>query len=155
MDSTVNYKHTLLTEAGAIRLIDLQPCPDVNAQVQCSILHTTLYDCDMDIMESYTALSYVWGDPNDTMKILVDGKELEITNNLDSALRHVRDETRSRRIWADTICINQQDNNEKAQQVTRMGDVYKIAHNTIIYLGESNPASDAAIAYSCYLHKQR
>jgi hypothetical protein len=36
-----------------------------------------------------------------------------------------------------------------------MGDVYKIAHNTIIYLRESTPDSDAVIAYSCYLHKQR
>jgi hypothetical protein len=36
-----------------------------------------------------------------------------------------------------------------------MGDVYKTAQNTIIYLGGSTPASDAVIAYSCYLHKQR
>jgi hypothetical protein len=43
-------------------------------------------------------------------------------------------------------CINQQDNDEKAQQVTRIGDVYKIAHSTIIYLGEATPASNAVIA---------
>jgi hypothetical protein len=103
----MGYMHLPLIEPGAIRLIDLQPCPDVNTQVQCSIIHTTLYDCDMEIMDSYTALSYVWGDPNNIVKILVDSTELEITTNLDSALRHIRDKTRSRRIWADAICVNQ------------------------------------------------
>jgi hypothetical protein len=106
----MGYTHSPLTEPGAIRLIDLQPCPDVNAEVRCSIIHTTLYDCDMEIIEPCTALSYIWGDPNDIVEIFVDGKGLEITTNLDSGLRHIRDKTRSRLIWADAICINQQDN---------------------------------------------
>ncbi|KAG9240893.1 hypothetical protein BJ878DRAFT_523552 [Calycina marina] len=43
---------------------------------------------------------------------------------------------RKRRVWADAICIDQ-NNQEKSQQVSLMGSMYKYAHNTIIYLGDS------------------
>jgi hypothetical protein len=40
------------------------------------------------------------------------------------------------------LCINQTDNDEKSLQVGQMGDVYKHARNTIIYLGEATEESD-------------
>ena len=35
----------------------------------------------------YVALSYVWGDPNKTREILINGKSVQVTENLESALR--------------------------------------------------------------------
>jgi hypothetical protein len=35
------------------------------------------------------------------------------------------------------VCINQKDNEEKAQQVEMMGDIYSSASRTVIWLGES------------------
>ncbi|PMD57690.1 uncharacterized protein K444DRAFT_533697, partial [Hyaloscypha bicolor E] len=38
-------------------------------------------------------------------------------------------------LWADGICISQDNNEEKGLQVKLMGKIYDSAMNTIIYLG--------------------
>jgi hypothetical protein len=95
-----------------------------------------------DICDHYIAISYVWGDQNDTRTISVDGKRLQITASLDSALRHVRDHRRVLRVWADGVCINQKDVHERNRQVPLMGDIYSTAQHTIIFLGLSSPQCD-------------
>jgi len=50
-------------------------------------------------------------------------------------------------IWIDAICINQSDGFEKSWQVAQMGDLYKNAAETFIFLGTSNEYSDAAIDF--------
>jgi len=138
----VSYEYQPLVGQDAIRLLVLHPAEDLKAKVKCSIVYTTLRECDDDIIEHYSALSYVWGNPDDTRVISVEGRDFEITANLDSALRHIRNSRRNHRIWADAVCINQSDDMEKSQQVKQMGDVYRFAHNTIIYLGESTLETD-------------
>jgi hypothetical protein len=59
-----------------------------------------------------------------------------ITASLASALRHLRDRYRKRQVWADAICINQDDIEERNQQVRQMASVYSLAHHTVIFLGE-------------------
>jgi hypothetical protein len=69
----------------------------------------------------------------------VDGEAMYITASLDSALRHMRDRYRKRQVWADAICINQDDIEERNHQVGQMASVYSHAHHTIIFLGEGIP----------------
>jgi hypothetical protein len=40
--------------------------------------------------------------------------------------------------WADGICINQDDTNERNQQVTLMGDIYRKAYRVVTYISEGN-----------------
>jgi hypothetical protein len=40
----------------------------------------------------YIALSYVWGNPRDTVPIQLFGQEYQVTKNLAAALRHIRSE---------------------------------------------------------------
>jgi hypothetical protein len=81
------------------------------------MIHTTLGQGRVDIYDNYTALSYVWGDANDLTTISVDGRPLRITTSLECALRHLRDTKRALNIWADGICIYQQDETKKGRQV--------------------------------------
>lgn len=62
----------------------------------------------------YEALSYVWGDPMKTEYLICNGKLLEINASLATALRALRRPDASRTLWADGICINQQDMDERA-----------------------------------------
>jgi hypothetical protein len=76
----------------------------------------------------YVALSYVWGEPNKTREVFVNGKSVQVTENLESALRILRDKLPMRlgvRLWADALCINQKDLKERNAQVQMMGDIYK------------------------------
>jgi hypothetical protein len=107
--------------------------------MQCSLKDATLAEYRDDIADHYVALSYVWGDANDKRCIMVDGKRFNITASLDSALRHIRDARRVLRVWADGVCINQNDAVERNRQVRLMGEIYSTAEHTIIYLGVSSP----------------
>ncbi|KAH8773987.1 heterokaryon incompatibility protein-domain-containing protein, partial [Hyaloscypha finlandica] len=144
VDDPDQYEYSQLNGPDAIRLIHLQPCKDLEAGIECSLKDTTLAEY-RDIYDHYIAISYVWGDQDDTRTISVDGKRLRITASLDSALRHVRDHRRVLRVWADGVCINQKDVHERNRQVRLMGDIYSIAQHTIIFLGLSSPQCDSVL----------
>lgn len=84
----------------------------------------------------YTALSYTWGPPVFDCPIECNGAVKQITRTLDSALRHLRHSTESIMLWVDQLCINQDDNAEKARQVPLMALVYQRALNTVIWLDD-------------------
>ncbi|KAK0105493.1 hypothetical protein ONS95_004145 [Cadophora gregata] len=145
MDDLQRYQYRPILENDGIRLLELEPDPELNARIKCSLIHTTLHEYDHDLINHYTALSYVWGGSTILKSILVEGHEFRITPNLDSALRYMRDPTRRCLIWADAICINQSDDEEKNGQVRQMGDVYRHATHTIIFLGEPTQNTDAVL----------
>jgi hypothetical protein len=89
----------------------------------------------------YVALSYVWGDPKITAPISVDGHTLQVTTNLETALRHLRWHEGSRTLWIDAIAINQSDMEERSQQVTLMADIYRKAKSVTVWLGPEDAHS--------------
>jgi len=80
--------------------------------------------------------------------ILINGKRLNITKNCADLLYNfrnprTRDAPKNCRLWVDSICINQKDNEEKASQVPMMADIYRRSRQVLIWLGEATPESDA------------
>ncbi|KAL9036760.1 MAG: hypothetical protein Q9180_004109 [Flavoplaca navasiana] len=92
----------------------------------------------------YTALSYVWGDATDRQDILLDGHRFSVARSLYNALSHLRDalevEKRELHIWADAICINQDDQEERAREVKKMGLIYSQCFSDTAWLGDLTPA---------------
>ena len=130
-----SFRYRSLTEPDSFRLILLQPSSSHSTDLQSTLLHTTLFQCDGDIIDHYTALSYVWGDPTKTGSIYVDEHKFTITATLEAALRDLRDPSRMLRIWADALCIDQSNMTERNSQVALMAQIYSIAHHTVIHLG--------------------
>ncbi|CZT07850.1 related to heterokaryon incompatibility protein (het-6OR allele) [Rhynchosporium agropyri] len=128
-------EYETLSKADSFRLLLLQPSRSHDSDLYCEILHTTLSHCDRDIIDQYTALSYVWGDPSKKGSVYVNGTLVTITANLGAALRDLRDESRVLRIWADGLCINQSSLAERASQVNLMDQIYSVADHTVIHLG--------------------
>ncbi|PMD36872.1 hypothetical protein L207DRAFT_381808, partial [Hyaloscypha variabilis F] len=98
----------------------------------------------------YYALSYVWGDAQDKIPVLVNGKQLLITRNLESFLQRQRNtfspnEQPSRIFWVDAICIDQTNLEERSRQVAFMADIYKEADTVLAWLGEETPISRIAM----------
>lgn len=111
--------------AGAFRYLVLLPGA-VDDPLRCS-----LYTSHIDEV-SYESVSYVWGTDERQCDIICDGKLLKITPNLHRVLQRVRLWDGPRNIWADSICINQEDLLEKGRQVTIMGQIYRNAERVLI-----------------------
>lgn len=138
-------KYQALTATDAIRLLVLEPAQDESADLHGALLHATLGDCDYDLIEPYTALSYVWGQAAQTEDIHISSLAITIAATLAAALRDLRDDTRPRRIWADALCIDQSNIAERNRQVMLMGVIYGVASHTVIYLGPSTKESDLVL----------
>ncbi|KAF2461815.1 heterokaryon incompatibility, partial [Lineolata rhizophorae] len=97
----------------------------------------------------YTALSYAWGDPNSTKKIIMNGVEVSVGANLEAALRTLRKRpefVNGLKLWANALCINQTDLDEKENAVSRMLSVYQIASSVTIWLGPGNTESATTVS---------
>ncbi len=96
----------------------------------------------------YSALSYVWGEPQSNDVILIDGKRLAITSSLAIALRRLRPlpGKLALRIWIDQICINQRDTIERNQQVRLMHAIFRDADRVLVWLG-ADPEGHAPRAF--------
>jgi len=138
----MDFEYKALVQPDAIRLLALKPASHRDDSLEATLIYTTLQECKNDIISQYIALSYVWGDAQKTGQIFLEGCQMSITKNLDSALRDIRDPKRPFRVWTDLLCINQNNIPERNRQVGLMGDIYRIATHTIVYLGPSTLATD-------------
>lgn len=95
----------------------------------------------------YTTLSYVWGTLSEQRVVLVNGKIARVTQNLYEALVALRLPSKGRIIWVDALCINQQDDQEKSQQVGLMSMIYQQSSSAIGWLGPAGGSSDRALDF--------
>lgn len=68
-----------------------------------------------------------------------------MTQNLHAALARLRYSLFERIIWIDAVCINQNDDREKEQQIQFMAKIYALANRVIVWLGEVAEDSDQAL----------
>lgn len=106
----------------------------------------------------YSALSYVWGDAANKETIVVKGIIVQVTVNLKAAWRNFgrhwkvfnpnRDPS-SMRIWADALCINQNDTDEISSQVRLMERVYSCPDLVMAWLGSEDQKTSLALTMLC------
>ncbi|RYP12375.1 hypothetical protein DL765_007363 [Monosporascus sp. GIB2] len=127
------------TKSPQIRLLRLQPGTGYD-RLECSLEVAEPFSMPGSEVPRahppYEAISYVWGDPTKSEQILCDGRILAITVSLATALRRVRLPGRRRLLWADGVCINQDDFEERQHQVPLMAAIYSQAEQVICWLGE-------------------
>lgn len=119
-------KHTNADIHTRIRLVDV---------VDHKIVHGTLAD-------RYIALSYVWGSTerlrSTTANIAALEQKGELLNRYSSIPRTIQDAMTAvamlgeRFLWVDSLCIVQDDRNEKHGQIAKMDLIYSAAYVTIV-----------------------
>lgn len=104
----------------------------------------------------YEALSYVWGGfGEDPYPINLDGFRFEVTANLFTAMYYLRREHESRTFWIDSICIDQDDPDERSSQVQLMRDIYKCARRVVVWLGDETYWSNRLFVFLRSMDKAR
>jgi hypothetical protein len=88
----------------------------------------------------YTTLSYVWGQNTGLVNTipLVGDEAVQVTESLLTALAQFFQTNPTGFLWADQICIDQENIPERNQQVSLMGQIYGKAKSVSIWLGEGS-----------------
>ena len=133
-ENVIQYRYQAL-QPNEIRLIQRDPGRG-HEPLQCSIIP---YHFEAQWV-AYTALSYCWGEPT-LSAVLYCPEALPITASLHSALRRLRHDTLTLLVWADAVCINQGDIDERNEQVLLMRDIYQKAGRVAIHLGDESENS--------------
>ncbi|KAH6853516.1 heterokaryon incompatibility protein-domain-containing protein [Chaetomium sp. MPI-CAGE-AT-0009] len=128
-----------------IRILVLEPAPAEEDE-----LRTRLEVVSLDDKPSFEAISYTWGHPSETTMLDCNGSKVKMPRNLESALRRLRHQDRPRHVWADSVCINQQDIPERGQQVSIMRNIYLSAERVLVWLGlDEHDEAGTAFAAVC------
>ncbi|KAF7555507.1 hypothetical protein G7Z17_g2165 [Cylindrodendrum hubeiense] len=141
----------IISRPRAFRLVRLLP---PHRAVFGDTLRIELITVDDDSACSYDTLSYTWGDTSRSLpnrRVLVESQngphELRIYRSLELALLNVK---ANRPIFVDQICINQEDDEEKASQVALMRDIYTNCNHVLVWLG---PETKESNSYFDYIHQ--
>lgn len=125
---------SLAGEAKQIRLLHLGKRGSSQVE-EPNLISCTFSTVSLDEYPEYEALSYVWGDTFKEKTIQIDNEAVGITRNLHEALTQLQLPDRERVLWADAVCINQDDDLERTHQVSIMQHIFKRATKVVIYLG--------------------
>lgn len=136
------YQNHPITRRREIRL--LQVLPDLSAAIiKCKFKSAVLHE--QPWMPHFTAISYTWGSAVRDESIMLYGRLYNITSSAHQALTRVRRQDKPVLIWIDSICINQDDTEEKSKQIQLMGQIYSMASHTVGWIGEADEDSVLAI----------
>lgn len=144
-----HYSYKPLGRPNSIRLISLN-LRRTNHKMDDQTLRVNLIEFDLAQKPIYETLSYTWGDLNNKLPVLVDGKVLEITVSLFFFLRQLSEQPpwddSNILLWADQISINQKSIPERNQQVAIMADIYRQSRQTRVWLGQFDKYSHLAFS---------
>ncbi|KAF1946903.1 HET-domain-containing protein [Clathrospora elynae] len=140
-----------------IRLLRIAPGP-FESDLFCSLKITSL-DKITSAVHEFQALSYAWGNASPDHIIILgdiprsgettsteDSTEQRaclLRKNLYQALKRIRQTNCYSWIWVDALCIDQANESEKSQQISKMPDIYSNAWNVIAWLGEGDGVDSA------------
>lgn len=130
-DNLFAYDPPFLTDTRSFRVLRLQP-----SVCQSNVLCFSLDIASLDDRPSYDAISYSWDGQPFNVEAVCEGKRFLITKNCERILSILRRRTEDRLVWIDQICINQTSNEDRTQNVRRMGSIYSRSRNVMIWTGE-------------------
>jgi hypothetical protein len=135
------YRYDLALSGRTIRLLQLEAGRG-DDQIRCRLVVKPLGNHVI-----YNALSYTWGEQKENRTIFCDEKRLKIGENLYQALWQLRQDGRTELLWADAMCINQEDDTEKTAQVQIMREIYEQARLVITWLGTEGDTDGVGFSF--------
>jgi hypothetical protein len=128
-------------EIRLVRIVNVQEDPGKEV-----IMHLQVFSTPLDEAGPYIAVSYAWGDPTPTSKLVCNNAAKWVPENTFRTLYTIYHSTQRAStglyrpgeqvtLWIDALCINQADVEEKNIQVPLMGRIYSQAIGAIGYIG--------------------
>lgn len=145
------FAHAPLTDATAqIRLLRLVP-----GSSKDDLLRYEINVYNIEDAPEYRAISYAWGESMQESEIVVDQRWMRVRQTCRYALWQTSLHLKDSLLWIDSICINQEDLQEKSIQVQMMGTIYRKAVLVAASLGRHAAGSERICAYDETLAKYK
>ncbi len=141
------YKYDVLPN-DSIRVLSLLP-GDRSAPLQCEIHRADVpgvISLEGASGPAFEALSYAWGNDKLCQRLFCNKSAIKITQSLFDALIHLRHPKAARMLWVDAVCIDQNNNDEKIEQLPHMKDIYQHANQVVIWLGLADDSTGQALS---------
>lgn len=140
-----------------IRLMRIERKSDTDAIVTVEVFKR---DLKTAVEDTFIPFSYVWGDQTQKHSIIVNGQTRQVGKNLASMLKQARSVILKKPLkndprkhgylfWADALCIDQSNTDERNHQVSLMKDIYGSARLAIASVGEVPDCEKAIELMSC------
>ncbi|EEU43645.1 uncharacterized protein NECHADRAFT_82646 [Fusarium vanettenii 77-13-4] len=120
-----------------IRLLLLHP-----GQEDCQ-LRAVVYRCPLLTATNFQAVSYTWGISELSHSLWTPEGTIKLSASLHATLCCIRHEKQPVLLWADGICINQSDQNEKSEQIRLLPRVFQRAKCVLACLGSDSKGDSA------------
>jgi hypothetical protein len=160
------YCYQSLPSANDIRILKILP-GEPGQEIVCELIVTILMPQSSQPDIQYAALSYCWGPDEACSEIRIRSQQsnttpdnffhfswseegttkINVKSNLYAALQQFRETEQEVYLWVDALCINQEDKNEKAHQISKMQEIYNNATNVCIWLGPTTLISEVALPF--------
>lgn len=114
------------------RLLTVEPDDGDGDLMICSLKEYPLEHCP-----PYEAISYSWRTTGGQADIVCDGVKITVSRSLYDALQAVRKAGGRRTVWADAVCIGQDDIEERSRQVQTIGRIFSQAVLVWAHVGET------------------
>ncbi|KAK8214007.1 heterokaryon incompatibility protein-domain-containing protein [Phyllosticta capitalensis] len=139
-----NYKECPInTKLKQIRVLHVHKAVSYDDPIEATIKVRDLHHKPL-----YNAMSYTWGSEGSLseIRLAVNGSQqfrlFKIRRNLEDMLKWIRTKDGDAKVWIDAICIDQQDDFEKREQIGVMREIFSEAWEVWIYLGGLEPGLD-------------
>lgn len=142
--------HRPIRQRSQMRIFLLHPA-EIDDPV-CGELVTV----DVGLWVEYDAISYTWadetGDATKCCSVFIGADPAKrvpfpVPRNCEAVLRRVRKRFYTQHLWIDSICIDQDNIEERGHQVDLMPQIYTRARKTYIYTGQATDFSDRVLRY--------
>jgi hypothetical protein len=125
--------------SDSLRLVRVLPARSADGCLQLELWHSVM-------PAKYHCVSYQWGSAVRQHRILINGCNFAVGDNLHDFLQEVHGWAThgfAEPLWIDAICIDQSCNRERGHQVQRMGCIYSCAQEVFVWLGDHGELAEA------------
>ncbi|KAI1111155.1 putative heterokaryon incompatibility protein [Nemania sp. NC0429] len=107
----------------------------------------------LDKVPGFETISYTWGARRVMKPLILNRRRIEVSERVYDIVHDRASSLMTRYIWIDSICINQDDEDEKSSQVRLMRNIFSSSYQTIVWLGYAPDANDA-VGFLAHLRRR-
>lgn len=137
------YVYKPVKQRSEMRLLNIQP-GEADDPIRGELIIVST-----DSQEDYDAVSYTWadqtGDATRRFRAIIGSGYVSITRSCQEVLQRIRRRFYTKLVWIDSLCVDQDNLQERGHQVQLMPHIYTRAKKTYVYVGPTTSKDESVL----------